>query len=96
MQRREYDKETKDVVTRAICEEGESTSGMAKAFGVPVKTVEKWVTAYNKDHGIYKEPSLQEKNETQLRQEVLRLQRDNAILKKTLSLLAKGKPTSMK
>ena len=91
MGRRRYDQKTKEAVTHAICEKGESTSGVSKAHDIPLKTVEKWVTAYHKDHGIYKEPSKVEKNEAQLKWEIARLRRDNEILKKRCRFSRRGK-----
>lgn len=46
----------KKEVSSRICDNGESTSLMAKEYGIPLKTVEKWVTAYNKDRTCYDKP----------------------------------------
>ena len=45
---RKYDKRLKASVVYDICELGKSTSRTAKEYNIPLKTVEKWVTAYHK------------------------------------------------
>ena len=45
---RKYDKRLKANVVYDICELGKSTSRTAKEYNIPLKTVEKWVTAYHK------------------------------------------------
>ena len=37
------------MVAEVICVQNEGTIKTAEEFGVPLKTVENWVTAYNKD-----------------------------------------------
>ena len=39
--------------TAYICVQKEGTIKTAEEFGVPLKTVENWVTAYNKDHHCF-------------------------------------------
>lgn len=92
MVRRKYNIETKNQVTKEKRENGLTTEEIAKKYSIPLKTVEKWVTAYNKDPTVYmnseKETSLEK-----LQKENAKLRRDNNILKKTLSKLA-AKDTS--
>ena len=45
---RKYDKRLKASVVYDICELGKSTSRTAKEYNIPLKTVEKQVTAYHK------------------------------------------------
>ena len=55
-----------------------------------MKTVEKWITAYNKDnHCFDADYKTQAQVIDDLKKEVSSLKRDNEILKKTISLLAK-------
>ena len=48
-----YPKELKAMIIDLIIHQHQSTSKTAKEFNIPLKTVEKWITAYNKDHGIF-------------------------------------------
>ena len=50
---RKYDKQLKASVVYDICELGRSTSRTAEEYGIPLKTVENWITAYNKDNLAY-------------------------------------------
>lgn len=85
-----YPNELKGVVAYEICVLGKSTSKTAKEYGIPVKTVENWVTRYNKDPGIYNTAKLSDAERIKaLEDEVMRLRKSNDVLKKTLVLLAK-------
>lgn len=47
----QYSKYLKKKVCEEICIEKQSTIKTAEGYGIPLKTVEKWITAYNKnDH----------------------------------------------
>ena len=50
---KQYSISIKAQVTYEICVERKSTSKVAERYGVPVKTVENWVTRYNKDPHFY-------------------------------------------
>lgn len=76
---KKWSKETKKKVTELICEAGESTGRVAEAMEIPLKTVEKWVTAYNKNPKVYDEDP-----ENILMERLRQLERENEILKKTL------------
>ena len=83
---RKYDKRLKASVVYDICELGKSTSRTAKEYNIPLKTVEKWVTAYHKDPKVYEISALSDEERIS---EVRDLKRKNEILKKTLIMLAK-------
>ena len=51
-----YSNELKMMICDRICEQGESTSRVATKFAIPLKTVEKWVTAYHKDPKVFQIP----------------------------------------
>lgn len=81
-----YPKELKAMVIDLIIHQRQSTSKTAKEFNIPLKTVEKWITAYNKDHGIYiktYDPS-QTMETQQLVKTILALRAENQKLKKDL------------
>lgn len=78
------------MIVNLIVNEKHSTIKTAEQFDIPLKTLEKWITAYNKDHRCF---DADYKSQAQiiddLKRKVASLQRDNDILKKTISLLAK-------
>ena len=87
---RKYDKRLKANVVYDICELGKSTSRTAKEYNIPLKTVEKWVTAYHKGPKVYEISALSDEERiSELEHEVRDLKRKNEILKKTLIMLAK-------
>lgn len=45
----------KDEVCTMICDNGASTTYVADLYNIPLKTIEKWVTAYNKNPQHYKQ-----------------------------------------
>lgn len=50
---RKYDNNFKSMIFNLICNEKHSTIKTAEQFEIPLKTVEKWITAYNKDSKVY-------------------------------------------
>ena len=50
-----YPLSIKDEVCNMICDNGVSTTYIAKQYNIPLKTIENWVTAYNKNPNCYKE-----------------------------------------
>lgn len=50
---RTYNKNFKAMIVNLICVEKHSTIKIAEQFDVPLKTIEKWVTAYNKDNHCF-------------------------------------------
>ena len=49
-----YTNRLKQEVCRTICDDGASTIYTAEHFNIPLKTVEKWITAYNKNPNCFK------------------------------------------
>ena len=87
---KKYDNNFKSMIVNLICNENHSTIKTAEQFEVPLKTVEKWITAYNKDNKCFDaDYKTQSQIIDDLKHEVAKLKRDNDILKKTISLLAK-------
>lgn len=48
-----YDYNLKKKICSSICLDGASTSKVAKEFNIPIKTLEKWITAFNKDNSCF-------------------------------------------
>ena len=78
------------MLVNLIVNEKHSTIKTAEQFDVPLKTLEKWITAFNKDNKCFDaDYKTQSQIIDDLKHEVAKLKRDNDILKKTISLLAK-------
>ena len=87
---RRYDNNFKSMIVNLICNEKHSTIKTAEQFDVPLKTIENWVTAYNKNHNCFNSDYLSDKQQIELlKKQLAQAKRDNEILKKTISLLAK-------
>lgn len=48
-----YDNSFKKILCEKVCIYGNSTIKTAESYGVPLKTFEKWITAYNKDNHCF-------------------------------------------
>lgn len=48
-----YSRELKKQLCENICIKGNSTLKTAEQFNVPIKTLEKWITAFNKDNHCF-------------------------------------------
>lgn len=48
-----YAIELKRKICQDICLNGKSTMKTANEYGIPLKTVEKWITAFNKDNHCF-------------------------------------------
>lgn len=87
---RKYDNNFKAMLVNLIVNEKHSTIKTAQQFDIPLKTLEKWITAFNKDNKVF---DANYKTQAQiiddLKRKVASLERDNEILKKTITLLAK-------
>jgi transposase-like protein len=87
---RKYDNNFKSMIINLIVNEKHSTIKTAEQFDIPLKTLEKWITAYNKDNRVF---DADYKSQAQiindLKRKISSLEKDNEILKKTITLLAK-------
>lgn len=87
---RKYSNDFKSMIVNLIVNEKHSTIKTAQQFDVPLKTLEKWITAYNKDSNVFNSDYLSHSQQIDLlKKQISQLKRDNDILKKTISLLAK-------
>lgn len=86
-----YSNELKTCVVYLICELGKSTSKTAQEYNIPVKTVENWVTKYNKNKNTFNTAKLSDSERiAKLEKENQMLRQSNEVLKKTLILLSKN------
>ena len=87
---RKYEQNFKSMIVNLVVNEKHSTIKTAEQFNIPLKTLEKWITAFNKDNNVFNSDY---KSQAQiiddLKKQVNSLKKDNDILKKTISLLAK-------
>ena len=87
---RKYSNDFKAMIVKLIKVEGNSTSGIAERYNIPLKTVESWITKYNKNPNIFNVKCLSNEQQINLlKKENEKLRCDNEILKKTITLLAK-------
>lgn len=87
---RKYEKSFKSMVVDLIVNKKHPTLKTAQQFDIPLKTLEKWITAYNKDNRCFdSDYQSQAQIISDLKKQISSLKRDNEILKKTISLLAK-------
>lgn len=87
---RKYEKDFKAMIVNLIVVEKRSTIKTAEQFQIPLKTIEKWITAYNKDPNVFCENYLSPAQQIgNLKKKITELERDNEILKKTITMLAK-------
>lgn len=49
----QYNRELKKRLCETICIGGSSTIKTAEEYGIPLKTLEKWITAFNKDNHCF-------------------------------------------
>ena len=85
-----YERSFNSMIINLIVNEKHSTIKTAKQFNITLKTLEKWITAYNKNNNVFNSDyKSQAQIINDLKKQIISLQRDNDILKKTISLLAK-------
>jgi transposase-like protein len=87
---REYTPEFKAAILDELFNKGRSRVKVAEEYGVPIKTIENWVTAYNKKKISIDVTKLSDKERIKVLEESLKkYKKENLILKKTISYLAK-------
>lgn len=87
-----YSRDFKKMTVELIKLQGHSTIKTAQEFNVPLKTLEKWITAYNKDEHCF-DPDYISPHEmiARLEKENKKLKETNEILKKAVTFFAKEK-----
>ncbi len=87
-----YSRDFKKMICELICVQGNSTIKTANEFFIPLKTVENWITAFNKDNHCF-DPDYVSPQEriALLEKENKKLKETNDILKKAVTFFAKEK-----
>jgi transposase-like protein len=85
-----YSTEFKKMASELIVISKQSTIKTAKDLNVPLKTLEKWITAYNKNNKIFDSDYISPEQQIQsLKKRISELETTNDILKKTLGFYIK-------
>lgn len=85
-----YSTELKKMAVELVVIGKESTTKTAKNLNLPLKTFEKWITAYNKNNHIFDSDYVSPQDEIRkLKKRISELETTNDILKKTLGLYVK-------
>ena len=87
-----YSRDFKKMITELIIINHHSTIKTAEEFNVPLKTLENWITAYNKDNHCFDPDYISPQERiNQLEKENKKLKETNEILKKAVTFFAKEK-----
>ena len=87
-----YSREFKKMICELICIQGNSTIKTAREYNVPIKTLEKWITAFNKDNHCFDPDYVSPQEQiARLEKEIKTLKETNDILKKAITFFAKEK-----
>lgn len=85
-----YSNEFKKMATELVLIGKESTTSTAKRLNIPLKTFEKWITAYNKNNRVFDSDYISpEEQIKKLKKRISELETTNEILKKTLGFYIK-------
>lgn len=85
---RSYSRDFKKRVVELIKIENHSTIKTAEQFNIPLKTLEKWITAYNKNNHCFDPDYISPEKQIALLEKQLRKEKQtNEILKKAIALL---------
>lgn len=87
-----YSRDFKKMIVELIKLQHHSTIKTAEEFNVPLKTVENWITAYNKDEHCFDQDYISPQEQiARLERENRKLKETNEILKKAVTFFAKEK-----
>ena len=78
---RTYEKEFTKTAVERVMKDGKSTSQTAKEFDIPLKTFEKWITAYRKNNKVFSREYISpEKRISELQKSIKALEFQKTIL----------------
>ncbi len=87
-----YSRDFKKMIVELIILQDHSTSKSAEEFNVPLKTLENWITTYNKDNHCFDPDYISPQEQiARLERENKKLRETNEILKKAVTFFAKEK-----
>ena len=87
-----YSRDFKKMTVELIKLQGHSTMKTAEEFNIPLKTLENWITAYNKDQHCFDQDYISPQEQiAKLQKELKTLKETNEILKKAVTFFAKEK-----
>ena len=87
-----YSKDFKKMAVELVAIANQSTSKTAKDLNIPLKTFEKWITAYNKNNKIFDSNYVSKDEQIHLlKKRISELETTNDILKKTLGFYVKDR-----
>ena len=85
-----YNKDFKKMAVELVLIAKQSTLKTAKDLNIPLKTFEKWITAYNKNNNIFDSDYVSPEEQIHaLKKRISELETTNDILKKTLGFYVK-------
>lgn len=86
-----YSNEFKKMATELVIISKQSTIKTAQDLKIPLKTFEKWITAYNKNNKVFDSDYITPEQQIQkLKKRIAELETTNDILKKTLGFYIKN------
>ncbi len=87
-----YSRQFRKMVAELICIQHEGTIKTAEEFGVPLKTVENWVTAYNKDPHCFDDDYISTEQQLEAARKTIKRQKETIeILKKAVAFFMNEK-----
>ena len=87
-----YSRQFRKMVAELICVQNEGTIKTAEEFGVPLKTVENWVTAYNKDPHCFDDDYISTEQQLEAARKTIKKQKETIeILKKAVAFFMNEK-----
>lgn len=85
-----YEKEFKKTAVERVIKDGKSTSQTAKEFDIPLKTFEKWITAYHKNNKVFNREYIPpERRIQELQKSIKTLKLQEQILRKNIEEIKK-------
>ena len=88
-----HDKQLREEIVKRKLETGRSAQSLSEEYGIPKRTIEKWVRAYRKEAAANEEKAMSLKameENVKLRKQLEELKKENDFLKKAAAFFAKN------